>query len=74
VDILSRKDQVDIKKDNKDVQLLKEELWTRRTKTEVTMLKRNKTTDNLDISEEIKRNNTREHEVDQTLKREDELT
>jgi len=55
VNILSRKDQVDIKKDNKDVQLLKEELWTRRTKTEVIMLKRNKTTDNLDILEEIKR-------------------
>ena len=55
VDILSRKDQVDIKKDNKDVQLLKEELWTRRTKTKVIMLKRNKTTDNLDILEEIKR-------------------
>ena len=73
-DILSRKDQVDIKKDNKDVQLLKEELWTRRTTAEVTMLKKNKTIDNLDILEEIKRNNTREHKVDQALKREDELT
>ena len=38
------------------------------------MLKRNKTTDNLDILEEIKRNNTREHKVDQALKREDGLT
>jgi len=38
------------------------------------MLKRNKITDNLDILEEIKRNNTREHEVDQALKREDRLT
>ena len=73
-DILSRKDQVDIKKDNKDVQLLKEELWTRRTTAEVTMLKKNKTIDNLDILEEIKRNNTREHKVDQALKREDEFT
>ena len=71
---MSRKDQVDIKEDNKDVQLLKEELWTRRTTAEVTMLKRNKMTDNLDILEEIRRNNTREHEVDQTLKREDGLT
>jgi len=71
VDIFSRKDQVDTKKDNKDVQLLKEELWTRKTTAEVTMLKRNKTTDNLDILEEIRRNNTREHEVDQVLKRED---
>ena len=73
-DILSSKDKVDIKEDNKDVQLLKEELWTRRTIAEVTMLKRNKITDNLDILEEIKRNNTREHKVDQTLKREDRLT
>jgi len=54
---------VDTKEDNKDVQLLKEELWTRRTIAEVTMLKRNKTTDNLNILEEIKRNNTREHKV-----------
>ena len=73
-DILSSKDKVDIKEDNKDVQLLKEELWTRRTIAEVKMLKRNKITENLDILEEIKRNNTREHKVDQTLKREDRLT
>ena len=38
------------------------------------MLKRNKITDNLDILEEIWRNNTREHKVDQALKREDGLT
>ena len=30
-------------------------------------------TDNLDILEEIKRNNTREHEVDQALKKGDGL-
>ena len=69
-----RKDQVDTKEDNKDVQLLKEELWTRKTTVEVTMLKKNKTTDNLDILEEIRRNNTREYKVDQALKREDGLT
>jgi len=40
-DILSRKDQVDTKNDNKDVQVLKEKLWTRKTMAEVTMLKRN---------------------------------
>ena len=53
VDILSRKDQVDTKDDNKDVQVLKEELWTRRTMAEVIMLKRNKITDNLELMEEI---------------------
>jgi len=73
VDILSRKDQVDTKEDNEDIQLLKEKSWTRRTIAEVTMLKRNKMTDNLDILEEIKRNNTREHEVDQALKKGDGL-
>jgi len=65
---------VNTKEDNKDVQLLKKELWTRKTTAEVTMLKRNKMTDNLDLLEEIKRNNTREHKVNQALKREDGLT
>ena len=59
-DILSRKDWVNMKEDNKDVQLFKEELWTRRTTTEVTMLKRTTKTDKLEILEEIKRNNTKE--------------
>ena len=62
-----------MKEDNKDVQLLKEELWTRRTTAEVTMLKKNKMIDNLDILEEIWRNNTKEHKVDQALKKENGL-
>jgi len=37
------------------------------------MLKMNKMTDNLDILEEIQRNNTREQEVQQALKKEDKL-
>jgi len=41
--------------------------------TEVTILKRNKVTDNLDILEKIQRNNTREQEVQQVLKKEDGL-
>ena len=73
VDILSRKNQVDTKNNNKDVQVLKEELWTRRTTAEVTMLKRNKTTDNLDLLEEIQKNNTKKQEVQQALKKEDGL-
>ena len=52
-----------MKEDNKDVQLLKEELWTRKTTAEVTMLKKTMTTDKLEILEEIKRNNTREQEM-----------
>ena len=39
VDILSRKDQMDTKDDNNDVQILKEELWSRRQMmTEITVL------------------------------------
>jgi len=73
-DILSRKDQVNMKEDNKDVQLLKEQLWTRRTTVEITMLKKKITVDKSDIVKEIKRNNTREQEVVQALKKEDGLT
>ena len=73
--ILSRKDQVDTKNDNKYVQVLKEELWTRRIMVEVTMLKRNQITgDNLDILKEICRNNTREKEIQQVLKKENGLS
>jgi len=59
-DILSRKDQVNTKNDNKDVQLLKEELWIRKTTAEVTILKKTMTMDKSEILEKIKRNNTRE--------------
>ena len=62
------------KEDNKDVQLLKEQLWTRRMTAEITMLGRKTTVDKLDIIKEIKRNNTREQEVVQSLKKEDGLT
>ena len=48
-DILSRKDQVNTKEDNKDVQLLKEKLWTRKITAEVTMLRRITTADDLEI-------------------------
>ena len=72
-DILSRKNQVDMKNDNKDVQVLKKELWTRRTTAEVMMLKRNQTTDNLDRLKEIQRNNMKEYKVEQELKKEDGL-
>ena len=37
------------------------------------MLKRNKTTENSDLLEEIWRNNTKEHKVEQDLKKEDGL-
>ena len=71
--ILSRKDQVNTKEDNKDVQLLKEQLWTRRTTAEIIILRRKTTVDKLDIVKEIKRNNTRKQEVVQVLKKKNEL-
>ena len=52
-DILSRKDQINMQSDNKDVQMLKKELWTRRTTAEITMLKRNKMIGNSDLLKEI---------------------
>ena len=51
---------MDIKEDNKNVQILKEELWTKRTIAEIMMLKRNKTIENSDLLEEIKRNNMKD--------------
>ena len=39
-DILSRKETVDTKEDNKNVQLLKEKLWQQKTTAEITMIKR----------------------------------
>jgi len=40
-DILSRKNQVNTQDDNKDIQILKEELWTRKMTAEITILQRN---------------------------------
>ena len=74
VDILSRKNQVNIKEDNKDVQLLKEELWTRRITAEIIILRRTTTTDNLEIMKKIKRNNTKEQEVVQALEKNNGLS
>jgi len=74
VDILSRKDQVSTKEDNKDIQLLKEKLWTRRMTAEIMMMERKTTVDKDDIIKKIKRNNTRKKEVVQALKKEDGLT
>jgi len=42
-DILSRKDQVNMKEDNKDIHLLKEGLWSRRMTAEITMIERKTT-------------------------------
>ena len=62
------------KEDNKDVQLLKKELWQQRTTAEITMIKRKTMVEKSNILKEIRRNVTREKEVIQALKKEDGLT
>ena len=71
VDILTKKDQVNTKEDNKDVQLLKEELWSRRMTADIIIIRRKTITDKCDKIKEIRRNNTREKKVFQALKKED---
>jgi len=73
-DILSRKDQVNTKEDNKDVQLLKDEIWTRRTTARSTMLERKVMPEEGDILKKIRKNNTRGKEVVQALEKKDGLT
>jgi len=59
--------------DNKDIQMLKKELWTRRMTAEITILKRYKLLEDSNLLEEIQRNNTRRHKVEQELKKENGL-
>ena len=62
-DILSRKDQVDTKEDNKDVQLLKNEIWARKMTAKIMMLGQKVKPEEDDILRKIRKNNTREKEV-----------
>jgi len=70
-DILSRKDQVDTKEDNKDVQLLKDEMWSRKIVGKIRIFDNRKVMEEMDIIKRIKRNRTREKEVLQALQKED---
>ena len=59
--VLSRNDQVDTIENNKDVQLLKEEMWMRKiTTAEVMIIWRNQVVEETTLLEEIQRNCTRE--------------
>jgi len=75
-DILSRREKVDTKEDNQDIQMLKEELWIRRTTnqdgTTIVVLRQ----EHLQVTEEgirerIKKIQTREQEVTKQLEKED---
>ena len=72
-DILSRKDQVDTKEDNKDVQLLKDEMWSGKSTSKIQVFDRKKRVDESDIIKKIRKNNTREKEIVQAIKRKDGL-
>ena len=51
--------------------MLKEDLWARRMTAEIMMIRRNTTTENLKLLEEIQKNNMKEHEVGQEFKKDD---
>ena len=61
--ILLRKDQVNMKEDNKNMQLIKNEMWTRKTTVKITMLGRKMIIEESDIIKKIRKSNTREKEI-----------
>jgi len=63
-----------MKEDNKKIQLLKEELWSRRMIAEITMIGRKKTAEECNVIKEIQKNSTREKEVVHALEKQDGLT
>jgi len=65
---------VNTKENNKDVQLLKDKLWQQRTTAEVIIMKGDKTREEDNILNKIRRNTTREKEVIQALEKKDSLT
>jgi len=53
-DVLSRKDHINTTEDNKDIQMLKNEMWTRRQITvEIKMIQRNQVVEATTLLEEI---------------------
>ena len=64
---------MDTKEDNKDVQILKDEMWTRKSTSKIKVFDERKRVDESDIIKKIRKNNTREKEVIQAIEREDGL-
>ena len=64
---------MDTKEDNKDVQLLKDEMWSRKNTSKIQVFDRRRKGEESDIIKKIRRNNTREKEVIQAIKRKDGL-
>jgi len=71
-DVLLRKDHIDTTEDNKNIQILKEEMWTRKQITvEIEMIRGNQVVEETTILEEIQRNKMKEQEVIKKLKKKD---
>ena len=72
--ILSRKNQVDIKKNNKNIKMLKDKLWTRRVTTEakVVVIQGSQVVEETTLLEEIRRNWIRGQEVWKKLEKGEE--
>ena len=64
---------MDTKEDNKDVQLLKDKMWSRKSTSKIQVFDGKKRGDESDIIKKIRKNNTREKEVIQAIKKEDGL-
>ena len=62
-----------MKEDNKDVQLLKNEMWIRKTTAKIMILERKMITEENNIIKKIWKNNTREKETLQALEKKDGL-
>ena len=63
---------MDTKDDNKDVQMLKDEIWNRRqTTAKVAIIRRNQVVEEIILLEKIQRNGTKEQEVISGLKKKD---
>ena len=71
-DILSRKDYINTTDNNKNVQMLKDKMWTKKQiSAEVKMIGRSQVVEKTTILEEIRKNRTKEQEVCKELEKED---
>ena len=73
MDILLRKDQVDMKDNDKNIKMLKDKLWIRRISIEakIAMFRENQIVEETILLEEIQKNNMKEQEVQKELEKGD---
>jgi len=71
-DVLLRKDHINTMDDNRNIQMLKEEMWIRKQITvEIEMIWGNQVVEETTILKEIWQNGTREQKVHRELEKED---